>query len=481
MFFRLLSKRLSLLDLRRHLLIPLTRGALLVACVVGSPGVFAGPGAEMYNEFLEKGVIYPDQEWQDYVTEVGERLLANSSHAGRNYTFVVVDQPVVNAWATPDAYIFVTRGILAFFNSEDELAAVLGHEIGHVVGEHSRSAVGKQRLGKALGILSAFATGSSSTIGLANAVTQTAIAGYGRKQELEADQFGAEVVLKTGYDPSALLNSIQMLRDHDNYQKAVNNSPTIYHGMLGSHPAHQKRLHDLVEQSQHLAPKQLNEPLRDFHEMLVGLRFGNDDATGVVKDGVYYHGSLRLSIAFPKDWDIRATASEVFAKNSQNTGRMNVRRTALPTEEQTPEEYLTETLKRDDLVDGEAIQVGAYSGYMASIEVTDEKKALRKIAVLYKDGGVYVFNGEVDKPESPEQFEQQFIDMVSSTRSMTADDLRLINKQQLYVVMAKPGDTYAKLARTVPIRQNAEQLLRVMNGHYPNGEPRAGDLIKLVR
>ena len=47
--------------------------------------------------------------------------------------------------------------------------------------------------------------------------------------------------------------------------------------------------------------------------------------------------------------------------------------------------------------------------------------------------------------------------------------------------MANPGDTYAKLARTVPIRQNAEQLLRVMNGHYPNGEPRAGDLIKLVR
>ena len=157
------------------------------------------------------------------------------------------------------------------------------------MGEHSRSAVGKQRLGKALGILSAFATGSSSTIGLANTVTQTAIAGYGRKQELEADQFGAEVVLKTGYDPSALLNSIQMLRDHDNYQKAVNNSPTIYHGMLGSHPAHQNDCTTWLSNLS-ILPEQLNEPVRDFHEMLVGLRFGNDDATGVVKDGVYYHG-----------------------------------------------------------------------------------------------------------------------------------------------------------------------------------------------
>ena len=457
------------------------RVVVLLACCVSAPSSLAGPGAEMYNEFLEKGVIYPDQAWQDYVTEVGERLLAQSPHAGRTYTFVVVDQPVVNAWATPDAYIFVTRGILAFFNSEDELAAVLGHEIGHVVGEHSRSAVGKQRLGKVLGIVGAFATGSASTISLANAVTQTAIAGYGRKQELEADEFGAEVVLKTGYNPTALLDSIQMLRDHDNYQKAVNNRPTIYHGMLGSHPAHQKRLYELVRKSQHLAPEQLNEPLRDFHQMLSGLRFGDDDATGVVKDGVYYHGALRLRIAFPKDWDIRATASEVFAKNNQNSARLNVRKTALPSEAQTPEEYLTETLKRDDLLDGEAIQVGGYSGYVASIELTDDKKASRKIAVLYKDGGVYVFNGEVDKPGSPEQFEKIFLDMVSSTRAMTAEDMRLINKQQLHIVMANPGDTYAKLARTVPIKQNAEELLRVMNGHHPNGEPRAGDLIKLVR
>jgi len=479
---------LSLSTIFRSLIDPLKlrmravgKAGLVALCWVLSVSAQAGPGAEMYNEFLEKGIIYPDQEWQDYVTEVGERLLAQSPHAGRTYTFVVVDQPVVNAWATPDAYIFVTRGILAFFNSEDELAAVLGHEIGHVVGAHSRSAVSKQRLGKVLGIVGAFATGSSSTIGLANAVTQTAIAGYGRKHELEADEFGAEVVLKTGYNPTALLDSIQMLRDHDNYQKSVNNSPTVYHGMLGSHPAHQKRLHELVRQSQHLAPKQLNEPLRDFHEMLEGLRFGDDSATGVVKDGVYYHGALRLSIAFPKKWDIRATPTVVFARSDKDAARMSARRTALPTEEQTPQQYLTDTLKRDDLEDGEVIQVGAYSGYMASIKVTDEKKALRKIAVLYKDGGVYVFNGEIDKPGSPEQFAKDFADMVMSTRAMTADDLRLINKQRLHLVMANPGDTYAKLSRTVPIRQNAEQLLRVINGHYPNGEPRAGDLIKLVR
>ena len=86
----------------------------------------AGPGAQWYNEYLEKDLLYPDEKWHDYVTEIGERLLAVSPHKGQTYTFVVTDEPFVNAWATPDAYIFVTRGIISQFQSEDELAGVVG-------------------------------------------------------------------------------------------------------------------------------------------------------------------------------------------------------------------------------------------------------------------------------------------------------------------------------------------------------------------
>ena len=158
----------------------------------------------MYNELLEKGVIYPDSAWQQYVTDVGERLLAVSSHADETYTFTVVDEPVVNAWATPDAYIFVTRGILAYFRSEDELASVLGHEIAHVVLQHSRQQVAKSRLSGLAGILGAFATGSSSTIGLAQSLKTTALASYGRKYELQADELGMQLARKAGYDLSLI-------------------------------------------------------------------------------------------------------------------------------------------------------------------------------------------------------------------------------------------------------------------------------------
>ncbi len=456
---------------------------LSLIMVLSTPAAYAGAGAETYNELLEKELIYPDEEWQDYVTEIGERLLAVSPHAGRTYTFTVTDQSEVNAFATPDAYIFVTRGILAHFNSEDELAGVIGHEIGHVVGNHGRRKVGKLRLGEILGWIGSYATGSSAIYGLSNTLTQTAIAGYGRAYELEADEYGTQFIMRAGYNPRAMLDSIQMLRDHDNFQRTVNNRPAFYHGILGSHPAHQKRLHELVQQSQHLFPDELAEPERDFHAMLDGLRYGDDAATGVVKDGVYYHGALRLAIKFPAGWSVNATPQEVFGNTPRGMDKasIGVKRQSPPEEEQTPEEYLTKTLRRDDLEDGKEIQVGPYQGYIASVKVVSGNAQVRKIAVVYKDGGVYLFNGELGDKGDPAQFEQQFEDTVNSFRAMTAVDLRLINNQKIKVVEARPGQTYADLARNIPLKVHGEETLRVLNGHHPRGEPRAGDLIKVVQ
>ncbi|MEM7096632.1 MAG: M48 family metalloprotease [Pseudomonadota bacterium] len=455
---------------------------LLLAVSLPSSVTWAGPGAETYNEFLEKELIYPDEAWQDYVTAIGERLLEHSSHKGRTYTFAVTDQPFVNAFATPDAYIFVTRGILAHFNSEDELAAVIGHEIGHVVGRHSKRRMSRVRLGELLGWLGSYATGSGSMYNLSNTITQTAVAKYGREYELEADEFGTDFIIRAGYNPRALLDSIQMLRDHQHFQTTIKNQRPVYHGIFGSHPAHNKRLNELVGQSQHLYPEELIEPVGDFHQMLNGLSFGDEAATGVVKDGVYYHGALRLIVKFPKDWDVRATPIEVFgsAPRSGAKATITVKRQTPPDEAQTPEEYLTKTLRRDDLEDGKEIMVGPYHGYMASVKIASGTAKARKIAVIYKDGGVFLFNGELGQNGDPVIFEQQFEETVGSFRAMTAADLRLVNNQRIKIIEAVPGMTYAELATQVPLKVHGEETLRLINGHHPRGEPRAGDLIKII-
>ena len=179
---------------------------------------------------------------------------------------------------------------------------------------------------------------------------------------------------------------------------------------------------------------------------------------------------------------VRSTASEVFGVPPQGSAaQIALKRVAPPDGRQTPLEYLTETLRRDDLENGEEIQVGPYIGYLADVKIASGDAQARKIAVLYKDGGVYLFNGELGKVGDPQQFSDQFRATVFSFRAMTGQDLRLVNRQKLKIIEARPGDTYGALARKVPLRSNAEATLRLINGHHPRGEPRAGDRIKIIQ
>lgn len=441
----------------------------------------AGPGAQFYNEYLEKDLIYPDEEWQDYVTEIGERLLAVSPHAGKTYTFVVTDEPIYNAYATPDAYVFITRGIIAYFQSEAELAGVIGHEIGHVVGKHGQRRQRTSRIGQLLSYLGYFGTNSGSMFGLSRNLTGVLLAGYSREHELEADEYGTSFLIGAGYNPQGLLDSMGGRMGYENFERTVKNRPTVYHGITGSHPATQKRLWELIQQSHHLVPTSLPETERDFWQMIDGMTYGDEAATGVVKDGVYYHGALRLAIEFPDGWDVRSNASEVFGVPPKGmVAKLAVKRQAPPDEVQTPLEYLTETLRRDDLENGEEIQVGPFDGYLADIKDASGTLSVRKIALVYFNGGVYLFNGEAGPNEDVAAFNKKFKETVMSMRPMTGEDLREVNTQKIKVIYAKPGDTYADLARGVPIKSYPVETLRLLNGHFPRGEPRAGDPIKII-
>jgi len=214
----------------------------------------AGPGEKIYNEMKEKDQLYPDEEWQAYVDEIGHRLLAVTPHAGKEYHFYVLDNPDVNAFATPDAYIFVNRGLIAYLRSEDELAGVMGHEIGHVVGRHARRSNLTGFFGNVAGFIGSIMTGTGAIADLGNTVTQTIRSGYSREYELEADEYGGEFLALAGYNPLAMIDVIQVLKDQSLFSKNVLNQPNVYHGLFASHPTEDKRLHDAVEKSQHLLP-----------------------------------------------------------------------------------------------------------------------------------------------------------------------------------------------------------------------------------
>ena len=459
-------------------------GLVLVSALALSSLVEASPGEDMYQTLLENGGLYDDPEWQAYVDEIGQRLVAVSPDAGEEYHFFVIDETSVNAFAMPDGYIFIHRGLIAYCRSEDELAGVIGHEIGHVVGQHAKRSNLLGMMGSVAGIVGSILTGTGAIADLSNSATTVLRSGYGRGFELESDEYGAEFLALAGYNPLAMIDVIHVLKDHSLFAKNVLNQPQVYHGLFTTHPKNDKRLHEAVEKSLHLFPEELKEPERDFWEMMDGMVYGNAPTTGLIKDSTYYNGGLRVVLAFPDGWDVRNTPTEILGQAPFGTDvRISVQRQNPPGDEQTPAEYISETLKRDDIENGQDVDVNGYAGHMADIKLVDGASAVaQKIAVVYKDGGVYLFRGELGPNGGDEAaFEEAWLAVLGGFRAMLAEDLKVANDQRIAVVVAKPDDTFRSLAQKSSISRYAEETLRVINGMHPIGEPRAGDYIKIVQ
>jgi predicted Zn-dependent protease len=456
--------------------------ALLALCL-GLPQIAAaGPGEEMYQEMREKGLLYPDQEWQDYINAIGQRLVKAGGAQGE-FHFYLVDNSSVNAMALPDGYIFVMRGLVAYLQTEDELAGAIGHEIGHVVHGHTRS---NKMMGVAGGIaafIGAILTGSGSVVDLANTATGTLVSGYGREHELEADEYGGEVLAKAGYDPLAMIDTLQALKDQSVFSRNVLRRPTVYHGLFSSHPKEDKRLYDAVSKAQYHQAPEYRDPERDFLSMMDGLVFGDEASTGLIKDGAYYHNGFRVVVKFPEGWNVSNTAAEVIGRAPQGGQHsiISMQRMNAPSEEQTPEEYVTKTLKRDDVINGQSLQINGYPAFIGEVKVLSGNAQARRIGIIYKDGSVYLFRGEVGALGDVAAFEAQWRQTLESFRAMTAEDLQQADKQHIRVVMAEPDQTWAELAKQVSIKDFPEETLRLLNNQYPAGEPHAGDMIKLVQ
>jgi predicted Zn-dependent protease len=129
------------------------------------------------------------------------------------------------------------------------------------------------------------------------------------------------------------------------------------------------------------------------------------------------------------------------------------------------------------------VNVNGYAGHSADIVLVDGASAVaQKIAVVYKDGGVYLFRGELGANGGDEQaFEEAWLEVLGGFRAMTAEDLKVANDQRIKVITAKPTDTFASLAQKSSLKSYPEETLRVINGMHPIGEPRAGDFIKIVQ
>jgi predicted Zn-dependent protease len=168
----------------------------------------------------EYGGLYPDSTLQDYIDRVGGKVVARSLASKSGYPFefhLLRDPRTINAFALPGGQIFITAALLSRLNSEAQLAGVLGHEVGHVVGRHGAEHLAKEQLGVALvnsvGIAASdTAEGGRQAAILAQAVNQLLSLKYGREDELESDRLGLQFMTEAGYSPKGIVEVMQILK-----------------------------------------------------------------------------------------------------------------------------------------------------------------------------------------------------------------------------------------------------------------------------
>ena len=236
-------------------------------------------GASAHREVLQQSKKYNNPALQAYVNSIGQSLARHSHRSNIKYTFTVLDDPMVNAFALPGGYIYITTGLMAYLNSEGELAGVLGHEIGHVTARHG---VQQQSADIASAILVDILSKKTKVNNRSLQQFSTAIIrGYGREHELQADKLGAEYLARAGYSPKHMIDVITVLKAQEEFDKfqarQEGRRPASYHGVFSTHPSNDQRLKEVIGAAQTIKTAGTRPANHDgYLQRINGLKFRID-------------------------------------------------------------------------------------------------------------------------------------------------------------------------------------------------------------
>ncbi|HLS81924.1 MAG TPA: M48 family metalloprotease [Steroidobacter sp.] len=433
------------------------------------------------------GGAYDDPKIQAYVNEVGQRAAKASHRPELQYVFTVLDSQDINAFTTGGGFVYITRGIMTYLNSEAELAAVLGHEIGHITARHP---VRQQSQSTLAGIGAAIVgvyTGSGDLANLANYAGAAIVRGYGRDQELEADRLGAEYLVGIGYRSDHMIDVVRLLKNQELFElqraREEKREPRVYHGVFSTHPDNDQRLREVVKAAEKLTggADDKDAGRERYLKMIEGLPVGSSRAQGVFKGNRFYHANLGLTLAFPSGWNVENRADRLIAASPQKDSILQMQ-TQAPPPNTGPREFLSRLLARSSATQAEAIEVNGLQGYTAVVRAAQTEFGLVPVryAVIYYNNLAYIFAGASKASSGKPAADPLFMSTIRTFRRLRGNEFALAEPHKIKIVRAGQNASVEDLARSSPLEKYPVETLRLLNDLYPNKQPEPGQLLKVV-
>lgn len=450
-------------------------------------------GKEADQQIQQQYGIYDDEELLNYVKEVGQEVLS-VSHMRREDTdpkyrqtefhFRVLNSPVVNAFALPGGYVYVTRGLLAHLENEAQLAVVLGHEIGHVAARHASQRAFEQQLGQIALIGGAVAgeellgVPGQSVLQLGSQAAQFLFLSYSRDDERESDRLGVEYAAMKNYEAE----------DGAGFFSALNRiskqSGQSIPDWQSTHPDPAERASTIPELAQKWRDKGYEQNIEDtdeFMQKIDGIIYGNNPREGFAEEGTFYHPDLKFRFNYPSDWQVvnQPTLVGIVNKEQDAVSVMQI-----DGKSQSPQASVTEYVSQDgfSVKSQNKTRNNGLNAYEAVASATTEDGTPYRFyvyAVSY-GGNIYRFVSYcvADKFAN---YLSSFENTSNSFASLT--DQRILDIQPVRLQTTKadnPASFSTFLPNTLPLELKAEDIA-IANQIELNETVEAGSWIKIPR
>jgi predicted Zn-dependent protease len=440
-------------------------------------------GREQHPQIVQEfGGAYDDPELTAYVDSLGQLLAQTSELPALEWHFTVLDSPIINAFALPGGYVYVTRGLLALADNEAELAGVLAHEIGHVTARHSAERYGQSVLGTAAAVGVGVLLGSEAAAQATSGAAELAVLSYSRDQEFEADTLGVRYLSRSGHDPQAMSSFLRRLLGHSRYEAELAGRPEAADAfdITQTHPRTADRVERAIEAA---GGRQASDPIvaRDLYlDKIDGLVYGDSPAQGYVRGRRFLHPELGFAFEVPEGFELVNTPNRVIAQNEAGAAILFDR--AKQTSAGSMTRYLADVWARDiELRDLQAIDVNGQEAATAwtRLDTRQGKLDFRLVAIRFGDGAIYRFLF-VTPPDRTAALNEPLRRTAHSFRPLSAGELAELEPYRIEIYQVQPGDTPESLARRMPLGEESLGLLRVLNGLREGEALAPGRKVKLV-
>jgi len=445
-----------------------------------SPSQENSIGASEHKKIIAQYGEYDNKALASYVTEVGKRVTQKTERSDVQYKFYVLDSPIVNAFALPGGYIYLSRGLIALANSEAQMAAVLAHEAAHITARHSAERYSRgvvTSLGA--GVLGAV-LGSQQAAQALGTGGQLYLSSYSRHQENEADSLGLRYMTQGGYAPDempAFLSALQSQSGLD--AKLAGRDPNAGFNYFSTHPPTGDRVRKTSSEAQGFPDSDLKN--RDIYlRKISGMTYGDSAKQGFARGQTFYHPKIGFSLTAPNGYRIINQPTQIVV--TANNGAVLLYDMAKRASGQSAENYIERSwLKDKQGVRAERTTVNGMNAATAAFNGTVNGKAMtiRVMAIEFAPGTFSRFQIAI-----PNGASKAIVDDLKrasySFKRLSESEKAKLKPYRLRTVSAKRGDTIATMAAKLPYDDRREERFRVLNGLLPNQALTAGRTYKII-